>query len=165
MVISNQVNAAGLKKAESMGVKTLKIDQKSYTDRIEFEKSINRAMIYNKIDLVCLAGFMKILSPEFVNLWPDRIINIHPSLLPEYPGLAPHARALADKKTESGCTVHYVIPEMDAGPVILQRRVTVHPGDTPETLAARILAEEHIAYPEAVRIVAEKLLNSGPVRR
>ena len=164
-VISNKADAPGLQKAEKLGIKTLRIDQKNYTDRIGFEHALNKALIHNQIELICLAGFMKILSPEFVNSWSDRIINIHPSLLPDYPGLDTYARTLADGKTESGCTVHYVIPEMDAGPVILQRRVPIVENDTPDTLADRILVEEHIAYPEAVRIVAEKLLNSGTIRR
>ncbi|MDB5491442.1 MAG: phosphoribosylglycinamide formyltransferase 1, partial [Micavibrio sp.] len=164
-VISNKADAPGLEKAEKLGIKTLRIDQRNYTGRSGFENALNKALIHNQIELICLAGFMKILSPEFVNSWTDRIINIHPSLLPEYPGLDTYTRAIADKKPESGCTVHYVIPEMDAGPVILQRRVPVEPGDTADTLAARILVEEHIAYPEAVKIVAEKLLNSGTIRR
>jgi len=164
-VISNKADAPGLEKAEKLGIKTLRVDQKNYTDRSGFEHAMSKALIHNQIELVCLAGFMKILSPEFANSWTDRIVNIHPSLLPEYPGLDTYARAIADNKTESGCTVHYVIPEMDAGSVILQRRVPILVGDTPETLADRILIEEHLAYPEAVKIVAEKLLNSGSIRR
>lgn len=165
VVISNKADAPGLEKAENLGIKTLKIDQKNYTDRSRFEHALNKALIYNQIELICLAGFMKILGPEFVNNWTDRIVNIHPSLLPDYPGLDTYARAITDKKLESGCTVHYVIPEMDAGPVILQRHVPILEGDTPDALADRILVEEHVAYPEAVRIVAEKLLNSGTIRR
>lgn len=163
-VISNKVDAAGIEKAKNAGIKTLILSQKDYTDRIEFEISLHNALIENKIGLVCLAGFMKILGSDFVNKWSDRIINIHPSLLPDYPGLHTYERALADQRTESGCTVHHVIPEMDAGPIILQRRVPILPGDTPETLAARILTEEHLAYPQALRSVAENLLNSDPVK-
>lgn len=165
VVIANKSDAPGLEKAEKAGIKTLRINQNDYTGRIEFEYALHKALIHNQIELVCLAGFMKILSAEFVEKWTDRIINIHPSLLPDYPGLNTYARAIEDHKAESGCTVHIVIPETDAGPAIIQRRVPILPGDTPETLSARILTEEHIAYPAAVRIVAEKLLNSGTIRR
>ena len=108
---------------------------------------------------------MRILSPPFVEYWTDRIVNIHPSLLPDYPGLDTYQRAIDDGKAESGCSVHYVTAEMDAGRVLVQRRVPILPGDTAETLAARILEQEHLAYPDAVRTVAEKLLNSPPARR
>lgn len=159
IVISNKADAPGLEKAKTAGIKTAFINSKTYPDRSEFESAMNKALKENEIDLVCLAGFMKILGPEFVDSWTDRIINIHPSLLPDYPGLDTYARAIADHKPESGCTVHYVIPEMDAGPIILQRHVPIHSDDTPDQLAKRILVEEHIAYPEAVRIVAQTLLN------
>lgn len=159
LVISNKKAAPGLEKAEKAGVKTAFLDAKEYSDRSEYELAIHNTLTKNKIDLICLAGFMKILGAQFVDSWSDRIINIHPSLLPDYAGLDTYARAIADQKPESGCTVHYVIPEMDAGPIILQRRVPIHPGDTPEQLAERILVEEHIAYPEAVSIVSQRLLN------
>lgn len=165
LVISNREAAPGLEKAEKSNIKTLLLNPKDYTGRIEYESELHNTLIQHEINIVCLAGFMKILGTEFVNNWTDRIVNIHPSLLPDYPGLDTYARAIADGKKESGCTVHYVIPEMDAGPVILQRRVPIFPGDTPDALAARILTEEHIAYPEAVRLVAEKLLNSSPIRK
>jgi len=162
LVIANKADAPGLGKASAAGIQTITILQKEYTDRSGFENALHSVLIQNKIDLVCLAGFMKILGAEFVQNWTDRIINIHPSLLPDYPGLNTYERAIADGRSESGCTVHYVIPEMDAGPPVLQARVPVLPGDTPEILAARILVEEHVAYPAALRLVAERLLNRAP---
>ena len=160
IVISNKPDAPGLEKAEKMGISVLALDQKAYTQRSEFENSLHKTLIGNNIDLVCLAGFMKILSPDFVRKWTERILNIHPSLLPDYPGLNTYERALADKRTESGCTIHFVTAEMDAGPVILQHRVPILPDDTPDMLAIRILEQEHIAYPLALRRVAENLLKS-----
>lgn len=165
LVMSNKPGAPGLDKARQAGIETVCIVQKDYPGRIEYEQAMHNLLIWNKIDMICLAGFMKVLGAEFVTKWADRIVNIHPSLLPDYPGLETHARAIADGKTESGCTVHYVIPELDAGDPIIQRRVPILPGDTPDSLAERILVEEHIAYPAAVRMVAERLLNSAPLSR
>lgn len=162
VVISNKTTAPGLEKAAKAGIPTLFLDPKVYPDRSEFEKALHVSLLNQQVDVVCLAGFMRILGAEFVENWTDRIVNIHPSLLPDYPGLTPQARALADGQSESGCTVHYVIPEMDAGPVILQKRVPILPGDTEDSLSERILAQEHVAYPEAVRLVAERLLNRTP---
>lgn len=159
VVVSNRPGAGGIEKAKAAGLATEIVDHKVYTGRGPFEAVLYHAIIkHGPIDLVCLAGFMRVLTPWFVDQWPGRMINIHPSLLPDYKGLDTHARALADGRTEAGCTVHYVVPAMDDGPVIVQKRVPVLPGDTPDTLAARILVEEHQAYPEAVRIVAERLL-------
>ncbi len=160
VVLSNKPDAPGLDKARALGIAARAIDQKSYTDRSEFENKLHKTLLNHQVDLICLAGFMRIISPGFVHKWTDRILNIHPSLLPAYPGLDTHARALADGQGESGCTVHLVTPELDAGPVILQRAVPILPQDTPDTLAARILEQEHLAYPEAVRIRAENLLKS-----
>lgn len=159
VVVSNRPGAGGIDKARAAGLATEIVDHKLYTGRAAFEAVLYQAIIkHGPIDLVCLAGFMRVLTPWFVDQWPERMINIHPSLLPDYKGLDTHARALADRRAEAGCTVHYVVPEMDDGPAIVQKRVPILPGDTPETLAARILVEEHQAYPEAVRIVAERLL-------
>ena len=157
VVISNRPDAPGLQRAAEAGIATAVVDHKAFTGKAAFESAIEAELRRHKIDLVCLAGFMRILSADFIRGREGRIINIHPSLLPDYKGLDTHARALADGRTQTGCTVHYVIPEMDAGPAILQKTVPVLPGDTADTLAGRVLAEEHKAYPEAVRIVAESL--------
>ncbi len=159
VVIANRPDAGGIEKAKAVGLATAIIDHKQFSNRQAFEEVLQRTILeHGDIDLVCLAGFMRVLTPWFVDQWPERMLNIHPSLLPDYKGLDTHARALADGRTEAGCTVHYVVPEMDDGPVIVQRRVPILPGDTPDMLAARILVEEHQAYPEAVRIVASRLL-------
>ncbi|HEY0901380.1 MAG TPA: phosphoribosylglycinamide formyltransferase [Micavibrio sp.] len=158
VVIANRPDAGGLAKAQSAGLKTALVDHKKFPTRQDFEAALQDALqTHGPIDLICLAGFMRVLTPWFVDQWDGRMINIHPSLLPDYKGLDTHARALADGRAESGCSVHYVVPEMDDGPLILQRRVPILPGDTPDRLAARVLAAEHIAYPEAVTLVAEKL--------
>lgn len=158
VVISNRPDAPGLAKARAAGLKTAVVDHKQYQGRPAFEAALQETILsYAPVDLVCLAGFMRILTADFVNQWTARMINIHPSLLPDYKGLDTHARALADGRAEAGCTVHYVTPEMDDGPVIVQKRVPVLPSDTPETLAARVLAEEHGAYVEAVRLAAARI--------
>lgn len=157
IVLSNKADAGGLAIARDAGIATAVIDHKQFADKPAFENAMDQVLRNHGVELVCLAGFMRILSAGFIDRWTGRIINIHPSLLPDYKGLDTHARALADGRTESGCTVHYVIPEMDAGPIILQRRVPVVAGDTADSLAARILEQEHLAYPEAVRTVADKL--------
>lgn len=162
VVISNKASAPGLEKAALAGIPTAVVSPKEYPNRIDFEKQIQEILLNHKVDIVCLAGFMRVLGQTLVEYWSDRIINIHPSLLPDYPGLNTYQRALDDKKAESGCSVHLVTADLDAGPVLVQRRVPILPGDTAETLAARILEQEHIAYPEAVRMVAEKVLNSAP---
>jgi phosphoribosylglycinamide formyltransferase-1 len=155
LVISNIPNAEGLKKARSHDIPTCIVAHKEYETKAGFESALNTALGAADVDYICLAGFMRLLSAEFVNRWPLRIINIHPSLLPAYKGLNVHRRVIDDKQKLSGCTVHFVVPEMDAGPVILQKTVPVHEGDTPQSLADRILAEEHAAYPEAIRMIAE----------
>ncbi|MCC7305500.1 MAG: phosphoribosylglycinamide formyltransferase [Alphaproteobacteria bacterium] len=159
VVVSNIPDAYGLERARKAGIDTEIVPHKNKS-REEFEDALTAALNEHPVDLVCLAGFMRILTPHFITVWPH-IINIHPSLLPDYKGLDTHGRALKDGKTEAGCTVHHVIPEMDSGPVIVQKRVPILKDDTPETLAARVLEQEHIAYPEAVRIVAQKLLPSS----
>ena len=127
-------------------------------DRAAFEDELHKILLQHKIELVCLAGFMRLLTADFVNRWAVRMLNIHPALLPAYKGLHTHERALADGVAQHGCTVHFVVPEMDEGPVILQRAVPVLPDDTPETLAARVLEQEHIAYPAALAQVAKSRL-------
>ena len=158
VVVSNVEDAGGLERARAAGISTETVPHKNYKGREAFEEALLAALASHAIDLICLAGFMRLLTPRFIDHWPERIINIHPSLLPDYKGTHTHERVLADGRTESGCTVHYVVPEMDAGPIIVQKKVAVMPGDTPDTLAARVLAQEHVAYPEAVMMVAKKLL-------
>ena len=155
LVISNIPGAGGLAIAEANGVATLTIDQKPFgRDREAFERVVQEALVAHRIEIVCLAGFMRILTPWFVGQWEWRMINIHPSLLPAYKGLDTHARALADGVTRHGATVHFVTAELDAGETILQGEVEVLPGDTPDTLAARVLKVEHEIYPQALRIIA-----------
>lgn len=154
MVISDNADAGGLAIARAAGVPVAVHARKDYADKHSFERAIDADLHRHGVTLVCLAGFMRILSADFVQGWAGRIINIHPSLLPAYRGLDTHARVIAAGEGFTGCTVHHVTPELDAGPTILQRKVRVMPGDTAETLAARVLAEEHIAYPKAVQRLA-----------
>ena len=163
LVLSNRSEAGGLAIARARGIPTSAIDPKIHSGRDDFEASIEAMLDIHRIELVCLAGYMRILGAPFVNRWRGRMINIHPSLLPAYKGLHTHERALADGASEHGCTVHYVEPELDAGPVILQARVPVLPGDDPETLAARVLAREHEIYPRALAQVARDLAGRGRV--
>jgi phosphoribosylglycinamide formyltransferase-1 len=153
VVISDKADARGLAKARERGVETVVVERRGRT-RSEHDAEIISELNKRGVELVCLAGYMRLLSASFVKAFPDRIINIHPSLLPAYPGLDVHERVLAAGETVSGCTVHYVNEDLDAGEVILQREVAVLPGDTAETLSARILTEEHSAYVEAVRGIA-----------
>jgi phosphoribosylglycinamide formyltransferase-1 len=154
LVLSNKANAGGLARAAAAGVATAVIDHKAYPDRAGFDAELDRRLKAAGVELVCLAGFMRILTDGFIAAWRDRMINIHPSLLPAYRGLDTHARALADGVKLAGCTVHYVRPELDTGPIIVQAAVPVASDDTPESLAARVLAAEHRAYPLALRLVA-----------
>lgn len=155
LVLSNRPDAPGLQTAQKAGIPTAVVDHKDYPkDKAAFEAAINETLVDHPIDLICLAGFMRILSADFIAQWPEKIINIHPSLLPKFKGLDTHQRALDSGEREHGCTVHYVIPEMDAGPIILQRRIDILPDDTVNSLTARVLEQEHIAYPEALKIVA-----------
>lgn len=148
LVLSNVPGAGGLAKAEARGVPTAVVDHRTFRgDRAAFEAAIEAAITDAGPDILCLAGFMRILTPEFVSRHEGRILNIHPSLLPKYPGLDTHARAIAAGDREAGCTVHIVTGELDAGPILGQARVPVEPGDTPETLAARVLRSEHQLYP------------------
>jgi phosphoribosylglycinamide formyltransferase-1 len=150
IVISNRADAPGLDLARQAGIETLVISHKGHPTREAYDRVVIDALKQRDVALVCLAGFMRLLSPLFVDAFPNRILNIHPSLLPKYPGLHPQQQALDDGATVSGATVHFVNADLDAGPIVLQRAVPVLPGDTAETLAARILEVEHQLYPEAI---------------
>ena len=154
LVISNRPDAPGLQRAQSAGIKALAIDHKAYATREAFDAAVEAALAGEGIDLVCHAGFMRIQSDAFAARWLGRQINIHPSLLPSFKGLHPHKQALDAGVRISGCTVHFVTPELDSGPIIAQAAVPVLAGDTPETLAERILVAEHRLYPFALRLVA-----------
>jgi len=155
-VISNRAEAAGLAKAEAAGIPAHVIAPRSFPSKEAFEDALDAALERAGVELICLAGFMRLLSRAFVTKWKDRIVNIHPSLLPAFKGLHTHERVLAAGVRVSGCTVHFVRPDMDTGPIILQAAVPVEASDTPETLAERILAWEHKIYPQALRYIAEK---------
>jgi phosphoribosylglycinamide formyltransferase 1 len=156
IVISNRADAVGLEKARASGVATLAIESKPFgKDRAAFEAALQSALDQHRIELICLAGFMRLFTAEFVRHWYGRMLNIHPSLLPSFPGLEPQAQALRAGVKVSGATVHFVVPETDAGPILMQGAVAVRDDDTPETLAARILKIEHRIYPEALHLVAE----------
>lgn len=157
LVLSSRPDAPGLAAAKALGVATAAVDHKIFAGRAEFEAAIQMLLDIHRIDILCLAGFMRLLTPGFVALWQGRIINIHPALLPAYKGLDTHARALADGVAEHGCTVHHVTAAMDEGPVIAQARVAVLAGDTAATLAARVLEAEHGLYPVALAEVARGL--------
>lgn len=151
IIISNRADAAGLDFAQSKNIPTAVINHKDFSDRTAFEDALNEALRPHAIDLICLAGFMRVLTDHFIAKWPNKILNIHPSLLPKFKGLHPQKQALEAGENESGCSVHYVVPELDSGPVILQKAVPIIAGDTEESLSARILEQEHIAYPQAIR--------------
>lgn len=153
LVISNKADAPGLEHARIAGIETLVLGHRAFGSREEYDRAMVKELKDRGVDLVCLAGFMRLLSPVFVDAFPNRILNIHPSLLPKYPGLHPQQQALDDGAAVSGATVHFVNKELDAGPIVLQREVPVLPGDTADTLAARILEVEHRLYPEAVSLV------------
>jgi len=153
-VLSNRAAAPGLAFAAQNGIPTASLAQSAYHDRDAFEAAITAQLEAWSVDIVALAGFMRILGEPFVRHWRGRLINIHPSLLPAYRGLDTHARAIADSAAEHGCSVHFVTPGLDEGPVIAQARVPVLPDDTPDTLAARVLVEEHRLYPAALARLA-----------
>lgn len=153
-VISNRPEAAGLAWAASQGIAAIAIDHKAYATRAAFEAKLHTAILEARCELVCLAGFMRMLTGGFIDRWRDRLINIHPSLLPAFPGLDTHARALDEGVKIVGCTVHLVRLEMDTGPIIAQAAVPVLPGDTPEMLGSRVLNAEHRLYPHALRLFA-----------
>jgi phosphoribosylglycinamide formyltransferase 1 len=155
LVISNVPDAAGLDRARNAGIATAVIDHRNFDGRESFEAALDQALGQSGVDFICLAGFMRLLTVGFVNRWNDRLINIHPSLLPAYKGLDTHARVLAEGARFTGCTVHFVRAEMDHGPIIIQAAVPVHPNDDEDKLAARVLAAEHQCYPQALRLIAE----------
>lgn len=154
-VISNVPGAAGLARAHAADIPNVVIDHKAFDDREAFEEALGEALSGAKAELVCLAGFMRLLTEGFVNRWHDRLINIHPSLLPAFRGIHIHERVIEYGARFSGCTVHFVRPAMDEGPIIIQAVVPVLHDDDPDLLAARVLAQEHRAYPLAVRLIAE----------
>ena len=154
LVISNTEGAGGLARAAEAGIATQMIPHKGKT-REAFDAELDAALRAAEVDIVCLAGFMRILSDNFARAWEGKLINIHPSLLPAYKGTQVHERVLEAGEVQSGASVHFVVPELDAGPMIAQASVPVHPYDSPETLAARVLEVEHTLYPAALRLVAE----------
>jgi phosphoribosylglycinamide formyltransferase 1 len=155
LVVSNCADAKGLTAAREAGRATALVDHRRFEDREAFERALQNELETHRIDIVCLAGFMRLLTPWFVSRWQGRILNIHPALLPAFKGLDTHERALAAGVKIHGATVHFVVPEMDSGPIIAQGAVTVRDDDTADTLAARVLAVEHKIYPMALRLVAE----------
>jgi phosphoribosylglycinamide formyltransferase 1 len=156
LVLSNRPEAAGLVRAHEEKIETAIVDHRiSGKDRDAFDHALDKELAARRIDIVCLAGFMRLLTPWFVTRWSGRMINIHPALLPQFKGLDTHRRALEAGVTQHGATVHFVAPEMDSGPIILQEAVAVLIGDTEYTLAARVLEAEHRIYPRALRLVAE----------
>jgi phosphoribosylglycinamide formyltransferase-1 len=156
LVLSNRPHAHGLDRAREAGIATAIVDHKPFgEDRDAFERALDAQLQAHRIDLVCLAGFMRLLTPWFVTRWSGRMLNIHPALLPQFKGLHTHRRALDAGVKQHGATVHFVVPDMDSGPIVLQDCVPVLEGDTEETLAARVLETEHRIYPQALRLVAE----------
>ncbi|MEE8351973.1 MAG: phosphoribosylglycinamide formyltransferase [Rhodospirillales bacterium] len=155
LVISNVESAQGLERAAKAGIPTIVINHKDFDGRQPFDAAMTEAIEAGDADLVCLAGFMRILSNDFIAHWRDRLINIHPSLLPAYKGLNVQQRVLDAGEAQAGCSVHFVRPEMDTGPIILQAKIPVMADDDADKLASRILEQEHIIYPEALRLIVE----------
>ena len=156
LVLSNRADAGGLLVAHAAGINTEVVEHTQFdTDRAAFERTLQATLEKHRIDIVCLAGFMRLLTATFVSRWQGRILNIHPALLPAFKGLDTHKRALESDAKVHGATVHFVVPEMDSGPIIAQGAVNVMPGDTEEALAARVLKVEHRIYPLALKLVAE----------
>ncbi len=159
LVLCNRPDAKGLDTARAQGLAAIAVDHKPFgKDREAFERAVQKVLLEHEIEMVVLAGFMRILTPWFVGQWAGRMINIHPSLLPKYPGLNTHQRAIDAGDAEGGCSVHWVTEGVDEGNVIAQARVPVEPGDTAETLAARVLVEEHSLYPRAVAMAAAEII-------
>ena len=156
LVLSNKPDAAGLDFAKAENIPAIAIDGKAYDTREAHEVAIHKTLIEHNIDLVCLAGYMRILTEGFVSKWPGKILNIHPSLLPKYPGLNTHQRALDAGDEKHGCTVHIVTGELDAGPIVAQAEMPVLAGDDVESLTARVLMQEHSLYPKALGILTDK---------
>lgn len=151
LVLSNDPDAGGLSRAEAFGLPAVAVDHRSFPSREEFEARVTDLLVERDVDLICLAGFMRILTPDFTDRWQGKVLNIHPSLLPKYPGLHTHRRALEAGDAKAGCSVHMVTSVLDDGPLLGQAAVAIRSGDTPETLAARVLVEEHRLYPEVLR--------------
>lgn len=166
LVLSNRPDAGGIARASEAGIPTAVVDHKAYPDREAFERAMDAALVEAGIEIVCLAGFMRVLTPWFVSRWVGRMINIHPSLLPLFRGTHTHRQALDAGVLVHGCTVHYVVPELDAGPIISQACIPVFPGDDEDALAARVLVEEHRIYSKALSLVAsgQASLQEGRVR-
>ena len=158
VVISNNPTAAGLERAASMGIATAVVDHRDFDTKAEFELQVQEVLEAHAAELVCLAGFMRVLSSEFCEAYEGRLLNIHPALLPSFPGLNVQQAAIDYGVKFSGCTVHFVTAEVDAGPIVLQAVVPIEQDDTEATLAARILEQEHVIYPEAVRLYGERRL-------
>ena len=166
LVLSNRPGAPGLDRAAAAGLPTLTVDHKAFPDRESFERAVDAALVAAGVELVCLAGFMRVLTPWFIARWTGRLINIHPSLMPSFRGLHTHERAIAEGVKIHGCTVHHVVPDVDAGPIVAQAAVPVLSDDTPDTLAARVLEAEHRLYPLALALVASgrAVVEDGRVR-
>jgi phosphoribosylglycinamide formyltransferase 1 len=155
LVLSNRPDAAGLERAKAAGIATCVIDHKAHSTREDFEQAMDAALAEHAIAFICLAGFMRVLTDWFVERWAGRMVNVHPSLLPLFRGTQTHRRALEEGVLVHGCTVHFVVPELDAGPIIAQAAVPVVPGDTEESLAARVIVQEHKLYPQALRMICD----------
>lgn len=155
LVVANKPDAKGLEHAQDAGIATTAIEHGGFPDRESFDRAVHAELAAAGVQLICLAGFMRLLSSWFVETWHDKIVNIHPSLLPSFKGIDAHAQAIAAGVKLSGCTVHIVRTEMDAGPILVQAAVPVLPDDSEDSLAARILGAEHACYPLAVRLIAE----------
>jgi phosphoribosylglycinamide formyltransferase 1 len=164
LVVSNRPDAGGLALARAAGVATAVLDHKPFgKDRAAFDAALQAILDQHRVDLICLGGFMRLFTAQFTRAWYGRMLNIHPSLLPAFPGLDPHGQALRAGAKTSGATVHFVIPETDAGPIVMQESVPVYPDDTPDTLAARVLEVEHRIYPAALRDLAEGRVKAAPM--
>ena len=160
VAITNRPQAGGVDICKQLGVACHIIDHETFDARAAFDAALDDILRAAKVDLICCAGFMRLLTADFVNGWPDRLLNIHPSLLPKYKGLHTHKRALEAGDKEHGCTVHYMRPEMDDGPIIVQKKVPVRDDDTPDSLTRRVIEQEHIAYAEALDVVLKKMADT-----
>lgn len=158
-VISNKPDAYGLQRAQKAGIENYVISHKDFSSKTKFEHVIDEKLKSANIEIICLAGFMRLLSSDFVDKWQGQIINIHPSLLPAYKGLDTHSRVIAAKEKETGATVHYVTAEMDAGEIILQQKILISPNDDANSLQQKVHKAEHVIYPQALQIVANKFMS------
>ena len=165
LVVSDRADAAGLKRARDAGIETVHLNPRDHADRDAYDRAIAALLRSREVTLVCLAGYMRLVHQPLLDAFPQRILNIHPSLLPAFPGLDTHARALAAGVKLHGCSVHFATTELDHGPIVIQAAVPVRPDDTGETLAARVLRQEHVVYPRAVRwfLDGKLVIKSGVV--